>query len=234
MGSNPKLQDGSTSNLDPLRGATKHSRYFGRALNGPFSEAQTNSIDFDDITAEDFGLYVSVIYPLVLCNLQLEWSDIRTEYDDDAPLSLFLRLWKLGDRLLNSKVCAIAKIEIEKRFECLETSMWDRMYMYRSEGTIKATMLSLQSDFRSCKEMGAPFEQDFIQAAGNIPPQAFAVHMEDLEDKEFRSEVMKAFAMRFANPEVTTQKRRNDERQASPAKKKGTKKWTSSSLGKQL
>lgn len=194
---------------------TEQSEYFARAVDGPSSEGQTNSIDLDDISVKDFGLYVSVMYPLALQRADMTLQDVwplDTGRDPvHHPWPRILLLWQLGDRFLNEFVKDIAEVEIHAKGRGYSVSLWQRLYERRSEATLKAKMLELQDAFRLCLDNDYPFERSFVTAASNAPPQVFAACVDDLNDDLFRSEVTKAFALRFADPASTAKKRRREE-----------------------
>lgn len=179
-----------------------------------FSEGQTNSIDLDDISVKDFGLYVSVMYPLALHRAHMTLQDVWSldfGRDSHHPWPRILLLWQLGDRFLNEHVKEIAEKELFAKGRGFSVPNWQRMYEHRSEASLKTKMLELQDAFRLCLDNGQPFERSFVTAASNAPPQVFAACVDDLQDDLFRSEVTKAFALRFADLASTAKKRRREE-----------------------
>lgn len=205
----------------------EQSDYFAKALDGPFSEGQTDSIDLDDIPASDFGLYVSVMYASALNRADLALQDLWPLDADDGLVRhgwpLILLLWQLGDRFLNQDVISIAEGELHAKVCVYSVRNWQKMYERRSEATLKARMIRLQDAYRLCRDNGQPFERTFIEAASNAPPQVIAECVDDLEDDVFRSEVTKAFALRFADPASTDRKRRRDERMGEGQQRKKPK-----------
>lgn len=193
----------------------EQSDTFAQVLDGPFSEGQTISIDLDDISVQEFGDYVSVMYPLALhrghMTLQDVWPLERGRDPLHHPWPRILLLWQLGDRFRNDRVRDIAEEELHAKGRGYSVRNWQRMYERRSEASLKAKMLDLQDGFRMCIDNGHPFEWSFVTAASNAPPQVFAACVDDLQDDFFRSEVTKAFAMRFADPASTIKKRRREE-----------------------
>lgn len=210
-----KVQDGETFCIhkDVL---VEDSDYFANALDGPFSEGQPNLIDLDDISAKDFGLYVTLIYASTvhgneLVRLQEVWPlDVESGLLHH-PWPLILLIWQLGDRFLNDNIKSIAEDELRSNVHNYSVRKWQSMYKHRSEATLRAKMLRLQDAFRLCRDSGQPFERTFVEAASNAPPQVIAACVDDLHDDLFRSEVTKAFALRFANPASTARKRRGKE-----------------------
>lgn len=193
---------------------TEQSAYFEGALDGPFMEGQTNSISLDDIPAMHFGLYVTVMYASVLHRTDMTLQDVWPLYKGDEahhPWRRILLLWQLADRFLNENVKSIAEEELHAKGLGYSVRNWQKMYERTSEASLKARMLRLQDAFRQCEEDGQPFQESFITAASNAPPQVFSACVDDLDD-DFRSEVTKAFALRFADPASTAKKRRREER----------------------
>ena len=194
----------------------QHSEYFKKALDGPFIEGQTNLINLDDIPAHDFGLYVGTIYPLALSRSELElqniWPIQNPENHPQHPWKPILLLWQMGDRFLNVKVMSIAKAELAAKLSAYSVCEWKMRYEHTSEASCRHRMLRLQYAFRLCQDGGQPFEQSLVTAASNAPPQVFAACVDDLENDVFKSQVTKAFALRFADPVSTAKKRKRDER----------------------
>lgn len=193
----------------------KQSVYFAKALDGPFREGQTNSIDLDDISAKDFGLYVRVMYASVVHRNCQTLRDVWPLDVGNGPLHhpwpMILLIWQLGDRFLNHDVTTIAECELREKGRGFSVYNWRRMYEHRSKASLKATMLELQDGFRHSRDNGQPFEQQFVRAAGNAPPQVIAACVDYLQDDLFKSEVTKAFALRFADPVSTARNRQRNE-----------------------
>lgn len=192
------------------------SEYFKKALDGPFTEGQTNLIDLDDIPAGDFGLYVSAIYPLALSRSKLALQDILP-LDNPGSRSHhtwrpILILWQMGDRFLNPKVMSIARAELDAKLSTYSVSEWKMIYERSSEASWRPRVHRLQNAFGLCQDGGQPFGQSLVTAASNAPPQVFAACVDDLENDVFKSQVTKAFALRFADPVSTARKRRREER----------------------
>ncbi|KAK7711931.1 hypothetical protein SLS64_005202 [Diaporthe eres] len=234
-----KVKDGATFDIseDVL---VEDSEYFFRALLGRPGKGPVDSIDLDDISSRDFGLYVSVMYPLVLCKTELNLQQVWPLDPDGGPAhhpwSLLLLLWKLGVRFLNENVKSIAKDELSAKLKEYSASNWNRMYKQRSEASLKAKMLRLQNAFRYCRDNGIPFEKSFVKAASRASLQVFEACVADLDDEVFRSEVTKAFALRFADQESTAKKRRREETKENEHREKKQKieNWISQALSGQF
>lgn len=185
------------------------SAYFRKALDGPFSESRTNSIDLDDIPGEHFGLYVSVIYPLAFERIDFTLQDVWRHPKGFFTYSI-LTLWRLGDRFLNDKVTTLAEKELNTQLVEFSIDAWKRMYERRSEATLRWKARELQRGFQACEEYGLPFKEKFVTAASNAPPQAFAKLVDDMQGL-FGSEVTRAFALRFSDDGLIPRKRRLEE-----------------------
>lgn len=199
----------------------ENSLYFEKALNGNFIESQTQSIDLDDIDAETFGLYASLVYPAAAINRSLSLSDVwTTGKTTKFPWKDILRLWQLADRFLNQKIMLIVRFELDKRFGELSIDRWLGRYQNTKWSYIKAYVAGLNAAYRLCDLEGIPFQQRFIDGLGNCPPQILAECVEELDD-DFKSAVVKKFALRLADPDVTAKKRMGDEmREAKRSAKK--------------
>lgn len=200
---------------------TKDSLYFERALNSPFIEGKTQSIDLDDIEPNHFGLYVSLVYPTTVAMGTVHLIDIWTlENMGKWFWTDLLRLWQLADRFLNSRIAEIAKIALGERFDELYVDQWLRRCQNQPWPYIKDYVSNLNCAFRLCKDESLPFEKHFVTGLGNSPPQVFAECLPLLDD-DFKTQVTVQFALRHASPKVTTKKRMRDEERE---KKKAAKK----------
>lgn len=190
---------------------TKNSLYFDKALNGDFAESETLSINLDDIEAENFGLYACLVYPTTVVNVPLTlrqiWirkSTIRFSW------KTLLRLWQLADRFLNRKISDMAKTELDTRFQELSVDRWLNRYQTQDGAYVKSYVSLLDEAFRICEDEGIAFDCEFVTGLSNCPPQVFAEYVEELSDN-FKTAVMKEFALRHADPKVTAKKRRMEE-----------------------
>lgn len=187
------------------------SAYFRRALDGPFSESRTNSIDLDDIPAKHFGLYVSVIYSLALKRTDFTLLDVW-QHPEKRFICSILTLWRLGDRFLNDKVTTMAKTELHTQLVEYSIDAWKRRYENQSEANVRLRAGVLQKAFQICEEYGLPFKEKFVTAASNAPPQVFAELVDGMQGL-FGSEVTKAFALRFADNGLIPKRRWEDKRE---------------------
>ncbi|ROW09023.1 hypothetical protein VMCG_02857 [Cytospora schulzeri] len=201
---------------------TKDSAYFQRALDGPFIEGQTQSIDLDDIEPKHFGLYASLVYPTSVVTGTVRLSDVWTLRTMTKWFwTDLLRLWQLADRFLNSKIKEIAKSALFERFEGLSARRWLSRYNNKSWSYIKNFVSELNWAFRLCKEECLPFERNFVTGLSNCVPQVFAECLELLDD-DFKTKATVTFALRHSDPAVTAKKRARDKERKAAKKQKQT------------
>lgn len=195
----------------------KDSPYFDRALNGPFLEGQTQTIDLqDDVDAEAFALYVDLAFRSYFDeNFKLRDKHLGSRAKKPHTLP---RLWKLADRFLNGRLQAVAtegmawllrdyKVQIlEFYYQDASSSHHQLFYWFKW----------LQRRFRICLMHDIPFKDMLAEAAAAMPPQIFS-ELHDTLDPEFRFAVTKKFIKRFENPNL---KRPLREGESTPAKRK--------------
>lgn len=210
-----KVKDGVPYNI-PLEVLIEDSMYFHRALLWRPPGEELDPIDID-ISSKDFGLYVSVMYPAVLCKTELTLQQVWPIIHDEGPhvhhpWLLILRLWQLGHRFENYKVMSIAEAELKSKVCDYSATEWQSKYEHRSEATLKKRMLMLQDAFRLCQDKRLPFGRLIVKAASQAPSEVFAACADDLDDEVFKSKVTRAFTLRFVDPASAAKKRRRDER----------------------
>lgn len=193
----------------------KDSLYFDRALNGPFREGQTQTIDLeDDVDAKDFAFYVEVAYRSYFN------EDFKLREERSGRLRTVLLLWVLTDHFLNGRLRAITTEGLEWLLRVFDVRNWE--YHYKSAYTPHRMLLKwitvLQAAFKDCLMRDIPFKDKFAEAAAAMPPQLFS-EMHDTLDPEFRSAVTKKFIKRFEDPRL---RRPLVEDESLPAKGKET------------
>ncbi|ROV91774.1 hypothetical protein VSDG_06440 [Cytospora chrysosperma] len=198
----------------------KDSLYFDRALNGPFREGQTQTIDLeDDVDANDFVFYVEVAYRSYFNeDFKLRKEHLGACFQE--RLRTVLNLWVLTDRFLNGRLRAIATEGLEWLLRVFDVRNWE--FHYKSASTPHQDLLYwitlLQSGFKECLEFDTPLKDKFAEAAAAMPPQLFS-ELHDTLDPEFRSAVTKKFIKRFEDPKL---RRPLVEDESLPAKRKKT------------
>lgn len=183
---------------------TQNSAYFERALNGAFLESNTQSIDFDDIDAEDFGRYVNVVYQTVLTQ-NVTLIDVNDPLRPcSGVLPRFLRLWQLADRFLDSKTKAVAETSIDSTFALLTVRAWENIEEPYLPAGMSNRFKRLQLAFDLCKQEHIPYHDHLVTGLANCPPQIFTEHVDDLSG-DCKRAVIKAFALRFVDCQAKKQ-----------------------------
>jgi hypothetical protein len=136
------------------------------------------------------------------------------------PWTDLLRLWQLADRFINHRIKRVARNALDERFEELSVPRWLGRYKKMPWSYIKDYVSQLNCAFNLCKDEILPFHNYFTTGLGNSPPQVFAECLKLLDD-DLRGPVTERFALRFADREVTRQKRAMDEERET---RKGAKK----------
>lgn len=199
---------------------TQNSAYFEKALNGTFLESNKQSIDLDDIDAEDFGRYVNVIYQTVLTQ-NVTLVDVNDPFRPcSVVLPKLLRIWQLADRFLDSKMKAIAETSIHSQFELLTIRGWDNIEEGYRPASMSSRFKRLQSAFDLCRQENIPYHDHVVTGLANCPPQIFAEHVDDLSG-ECKQAVIKAFALRFVGFQTTNKPvKEQTPKKMDPAKKR--------------
>lgn len=195
---------------------TKNSAYFDRALNGAFLEGCTQSIDLDDINADDFGRYVNILYQASFTQ-NVTLVDMNSRFLCSSILPKLLRIWELADRFLDQNIKAIAKTSIESRFELLSVRAWEDLHEQGPTASMSGRFKRLQQVFDLCKQANIPYQDYVVTGLANCTPQVFAEHVEDLNG-DFKKAVIKVFALRFVGCHVSSKVVKNQTKR--PRRKK--------------
>lgn len=191
----------------------KDSDYFEKALNGPFVEAQTRTINLgDDISSAQFGVYVDVLYRSYVDKgykfrpgvLDLHKAAFYTEPKQKVgPRSQILWLWRLSDRFLNKRLLEIAEVSFKWFIRNFTVLKWEAMYTGRghTDHQLLSRITSLQDAYQHCVEHDLPQMDEIVRCTANMPLQLFTKHYDDLDD-DFRTVVMKQLMKRFENPNL--------------------------------
>lgn len=203
---------------------TKDSTYFDTALNGQFIEGQTQSIELDDVESRYFGLYVAVQHDISQPHSQLAiFSVLKSTEQRPFRFRDLLSLWQLADRFLNDRIKFIAHTSLYRRFAKSEARNWVSTYETQDRKKIRKSVMAIQSSYQFCIRENLPFQDKLVTAFANCPPQLFAEVVGSL-DEDFRQAATKAFALRFASPSVTENRRKRDEEEAVQEEAKKRKK----------
>lgn len=207
----------------------KDSRYFEVALNGPFAEAQTQTIDLgDDIRPIQFGIYVDVLYRSYVVSryefrpplLDLNTAAFHTESTQAfGSLSQVLWLWRLSDRFLNDRLVKIAEDAFNWCASWYTVSKWEEKYANRkfTDKRLFDQITTLERAYHHCVQYNLPQKDEIVQCAANMPLQLFTKHHHELGD-DFRTAVTMRVMKRFENPELKRPSE-GDDGGAPPAKR---------------
>ncbi|CAK7263906.1 hypothetical protein SEPCBS57363_000810 [Sporothrix epigloea] len=153
----------------------KHSDYFSRCLRGNFAEAETQriEIDGDEISVDDFGLWVDLLYR---SHFQKAETFVLRKESTGGTLSTMqiLTLWKLSDRFLHKPLADLASESLLHRLSLYSVEQWRKLYRTRPASDIRARVSRLQVAYRYCCDQELPFIDDIVTACANCPAQVYA------------------------------------------------------------
>lgn len=179
----------------------KDSKYFEKATDGKFIGAETLKLDLDDVESSEFGFYLTAAYNAVLQPdvVQSRTSDGNSYSHAWDEFGEILGLWKLADRFLNSKVKTLAAKTLHDGLaSTTSAAWWYDMYLHNSWDVLEAHVQAIQGYFRMCVSKGLPFEDDFVVALSNCPPEVLA-ECANILDKDFATATLEQFALRMAS-----------------------------------
>lgn len=177
----------------------KDSPYFASALEGPFIEGQTQTIDLgDDISAGDFGTYVDVLFHSY-CNAKYIFKPTRRA-PGGTNFSESLCLWRLSNRFLNSKLIAIADKALAKDLNGYTVEYWEEIYKSRSwsNESLLGLVLAFQKGDAYCREFHIPQKDKLVNAVANMPSTLF-IQMYDRMREDFRKVVVTRLLQRMGD-----------------------------------
>lgn len=179
----------------------KDSGYFDKALNGPFVEGQTQTINLGDgITSAEFGVYIDVLHRSYL-NRDFQFRPECPTAHGASECLQSLRAWRIADRFLNKYLLDIFQESFTHYMDTYSVSSWE--FRYKSftfaDGWHKDALEKLQALFQYCALHNLPQKDEVARCAAAAPMQLILKHHDDL-DIAFRTEVMKKVAKRFENP----------------------------------
>lgn len=152
----------------------KNSDYFTRCLRGGFAEAETQRVEIndDDLSAEDFGLWVDLLYR---SHFQKPDSFVLRKEETGGTLSTMqiLTLWKLSDRFMNRVLAQMAEESLQHRLSLYSVEQWRKLYRTRPSNDIRSRVSRLQDAYRYCVEQELPFVDDIVNACANCPAQVY-------------------------------------------------------------
>ncbi|KIH92752.1 hypothetical protein SPBR_02518 [Sporothrix brasiliensis 5110] len=153
----------------------KESDYFTRCLRGGFAEAETQRIEIndEDVSVEDFGLWVDLLYR---SHFQKPEKFLLRKEETGGTLSTMqiLTLWKLSDRFMNRTLAAMAEESLHHRLSLYSVEQWRKLYRTRPSSDIKSRVSRLQDAYHYCCDQELPFVNDIVAACANCPAQVYA------------------------------------------------------------
>ncbi|ERT01290.1 hypothetical protein HMPREF1624_02532 [Sporothrix schenckii ATCC 58251] len=153
----------------------KESDYFTRCLRGGFAEAETQRIEIndEDVSVEDFGLWVDLLYR---SHFQKPETFLLRKEETGGTLSTMqiLTLWKLSDRFMNRTLAAMAEESLHHRLSLYSVEQWRKLYRTRPSSDIRSRVSRLQDAYHYCCDQELPFVDDIVAACANCPAQVYA------------------------------------------------------------
>ena len=186
----------------------RESSYFVGCLRGGFAEAETQTVEIDDedISAEDFGLWVDLLYRV---HFNKPGAFVLRKEETGGTLSTMqlLTLWKLSDRFLNKPLAAIVEESLQHRLGLYSVEQWRKLYRTRPTQDIKSRVSRLQDAYRYCCEQSLPFANAIVNACANCPAQVYDSSVAIL-DKEFMEQVSRRMIMAHADNSLLSKEQR--------------------------
>ncbi|KAG8164973.1 hypothetical protein KVR01_005248 [Diaporthe batatas] len=193
-----------------------NSTFFDDALN--HSVPRKFFLVLDDIDADIFNFFINVLFESS-CSTTYKITNPNASFSGHGVQSL-LRLWKLSNRFVNLRICLLVEEALQKHcFGKYTPEAWESFYVQRTDDWLCRRLLGLQQCYTICKDESIPFEEDFVIACANCPGQVVASLFDHL-DPDFKTEVVKSFAIRVADPKVAQRKRAHEDEGESQVPKK--------------
>lgn len=116
---------------------------------------------------------------------------------------------------------AIVEESLESHWDAMSVEQWHNFYLSMPNSRLAERILQLQEACERCRKKFIPFKKQIVTACAKFPPQVFAEIFAGLElGAEFRTEVTKSFAMRYADQESTKKRKVTEERSPMPPAKR--------------
>ncbi|CAK7235123.1 hypothetical protein SEUCBS140593_009176 [Sporothrix eucalyptigena] len=170
----------------------EHSDYFKSCLRGNFAEAQTQRVEIEDISIEDFALWVNTVY---------RYHFIPHEgFVLEPDLIQILTVWRLSDRFIHKPLIDQYKMRLEDLLSIFTVEWWRKYYIDHAASDSQRYINELQMGYRYCRAHTLPdaFSDGFVTACANCPAQLYATYA-SLLDAEFMRLVSVRIVMRHAN-----------------------------------
>lgn len=198
---------------------TATSVFFDEELS--YSTPKKFFLVLDDVDADLFNTYINVLFKSAFSpGFRLRNHNALSIASSTTNIKFLLRLWQLSHRLNSFRMCLLAEEALTSQYFAKFTAkQWEMAYVKCTEAHMRQILLALQKCYTLCKDESIPFEEEFITACAKCPGQMVATYFDHL-DPGFRAEVVKTFALRMADPEVTQKKRVREDGDESKALKK--------------
>lgn len=192
----------------------KDSDYFEKALDGPFAEGLTQTIDLgDDVSSVEFGIYVDVLHRSYATK-QYVFRPARRLGVSPSRNRRILSLWKLSDRFLNKHLLKIAEESFSHYMNNFTTSAWAYQCQnpLTSDEFLHFIALDLHRLHDYCVQNNLPQANEVVSAVANMPAQLLGEYYDDFK-ASFRAKVMKTALKRFEQPELKRPSKQEQQRQ---------------------
>lgn len=122
-------------------------------------------------------------------------------YRDLYPLTKLMVFGRLALALLNDGFFNIVTESLKTHWEMLSVEGWRTFYPPLDNAEVKERVLALQESYYQENSEGYDtYQNTIVLACANCPPKVFAEVIIDLDlEAEFRTEVMRQFALRHAD-----------------------------------
>ncbi|KAJ0121253.1 hypothetical protein J7T55_008416 [Diaporthe amygdali] len=186
------------------------SVFFAEELNQ--GEPKKFFLVLDDLDVELFNIYVNLLFESAFApKFRIRGRHLSSARTFPGYIDLLLRLWQLCLRFRNSNLrLCVEEALMTQYFGEFTAEQWETVYVKFPEAHMRQLLSKLQRGYTMCVNESIPFAQDFVTACAKCPGQVVATCFDHL-DPGFKAEVVKAFALRVADPKVTQRKRRCQE-----------------------
>lgn len=178
-------------------------------LDAPSREGQSQSFTLNHNPQEAVAEYIRILQQSVYVP---EFKKRRRYpargYRNFYLLVNLLTLWQLSGRFLDMRLREIVEESMDTHWKKMSIEGWSRSYLARPNDVLKDRILRLQEAYKLCKKRSIPFEKQIITACANCPPQIFAEVITCLDiEAGFQAEVVRNFALRHADLELTRKRK---------------------------
>lgn len=175
----------------------------------------------DDVDVKLFNTWINVLFESSFSpGFRIRSQNSSSAGSWTTNMEFLLRLWQLSHRFNSFRMCLLAEEALTTQYFLRFTAQqWEAAYVQSTEARVRKILLALQKCYTLCKAESIPFAEEFVTSCAKCPGQMVATYFDHLEP-DFRAEVVKSFAIRVADPEVTQRKRVREDNSESKAFKK--------------